>query len=78
VYSQRRNLENASSHPTVFYVEFPADSQSFQEIDANRLVRIIGDSAVRNAYSRLEVARLIDSIPATTDFTQFLQTCRPQ
>lgn len=78
VYSQCRNLGNASNHPTVFYVEFPAESGSFFELDASRLVRTLGNASGHGPFTRREVARFIDAIPTEFNLSQFLHACRPQ
>ena len=77
VFSQRRNLGNAASHPSTFYIEFPADSEQFHEIDANRVCSTLGDSSARSPFSRAEVARIMELSRPAMDFTSLLTASRP-
>lgn len=78
VFSQRRHLGNSASHPSTFYVEFPAESEQFYEIDANRVCSTLGDSSARSPFSRAEVARIMElTRHEAMDFTKLLTASRP-
>ncbi len=78
VFSQHRTPADKRSHPTVFYVEFPADSSDFHEINGNTLVASIGDSAARGPFSRAEIAKVMELVRTDTDFLKLLKSCRPR
>ena len=77
VFSQRRNLDLAVNHPTVFYVEFPASSASFSEISATKLTAILGESSAKGPFTRSEIARILERAQSPIPFQQLLDASRP-
>lgn len=77
VFSQRRNLDLAVNHPTVFYVEFPANSASFSEISATKLAAILGDNSSKGPFTRMEIARILERADSPVPFQQLLDASRP-
>ena len=79
VYPQYLNQHRKDkSHPDTFYVVFPDDAiQPTFEISARKLLAILGDGHVARSFTRLELARTLERIPATFDLRQLLARCQP-
>jgi hypothetical protein len=61
-------------HSKWFYVEFPADnSGSFYQIDASRLVSLIGDGGTQRHFTAREVATILSRIHSNMNLSTFLK-----
>jgi hypothetical protein len=59
-------------HSRFFYVELPLDSGRFYQIDAARLVGIIGDGGVQRHFSAADVASILAQLSPRLDHHNLL------
>lgn len=61
-------------HSRFFYVEYPGTTGQVYQIDASRLVAVIGDGGTRRHFSAGDVARLLSGLSSRIDHHQLLKS----
>lgn len=60
-------------HSKYFYVEYPAHGGAIYQIDASRMVAIIGDGGSRRHFAAPEVASILGNLSPNLDAFNFLK-----
>lgn len=76
VHPQRMDKDNSAHHRFLFYVEFPAASADYRQIDIRRILAIHGLKAPSHGMRHAETAMTLASIPAAL-FPQILKAAAP-
>lgn len=75
VYPQFMEAGSKFHHSKYFYVEFPAnETGSFYQVDASRLVSIIGDGGVKRHFSAMEVSAIISGLYSYLNLPNLLKS----
>lgn len=77
VFAQRYAPKSEKLHPTLFYVEWPADSGHFYEVCAAKAVGILAERLTGGHFNRALVARIMEKAAPGFPFPAFLTACRP-
>lgn len=77
VFGQLLRPGEKTSHPTDFYVEFPAHSGQFSAINIRKLVGILGEVTAVRSFTRTDVARVLSSARPGFEFEKLLRASRP-
>jgi hypothetical protein len=76
IHPQRLNKDTATSHPSLFYVEFPAASANYYEVSIPKLTRILGEGS-GESFTLTQAARILSSIPRRHHFLNLITIARP-
>ena len=73
VIPQLLQAGSSHHHSKFFYVEYPAEGGPCYQIDAARLIAVIGDGGSRRHFAAPEVATLLGALAASLDHHQLLK-----
>jgi hypothetical protein len=74
VIPQFMQAGSSHHHTRYFYVEHPGPTGQVYQIDAARLVAVIGDGGIRRHFKAMEVAIILSGLSHRLDHPAFLKS----
>ena len=76
IHPQRMSKDSVTAHPSLFYIEFPAESADYREVSIPKLCAILGEGG-GSTFTLAQAARILSSIPRSHDFTNLIKAASP-